>query len=86
MYDKRMSPEFIGWPNEGIEYWNAHWRGQAAQGFFDGMDAAYDYDCAGCGHPNDDICTVWLTGPREGQRIPLDAHGPWTRARLADGV
>jgi hypothetical protein len=20
---------------------------------------------------------VWLTGPRTGQRIPLDAHGPW---------
>jgi hypothetical protein len=21
--------------------------------------------------------SVWLTGPRTGQRIPLDAHGPW---------
>jgi len=29
--------EFIGWPNEGVEYWNAYWRGQAANGFFDGI-------------------------------------------------
>jgi hypothetical protein len=27
--------QFIGWPNEGVEYWNAYWRGQAAHGFFD---------------------------------------------------
>lgn len=28
-------PVFIGWPNEGVEFWNAYWRWQAAQGFFD---------------------------------------------------
>lgn len=30
--------EFIGWPTEGVEYWNAFWRGQAAQGFFNDID------------------------------------------------
>ena len=26
---------FIGWPTEGVEYWNGYWRRQEKQGFFD---------------------------------------------------
>lgn len=27
---------------------------------------------------------VWITGPRAGQRIPLDAHGPWSAVKLEE--
>jgi hypothetical protein len=27
---------------------------------------------------------VWLSGPRATQRIPLDAHGPWTLVRPSE--
>ena len=28
-------PVFLGWPTEGVEYWNAYWRHQEKLGFFD---------------------------------------------------
>lgn len=35
------------------------------------------------GGDGDGFC-VWITGPRAGQRIPLDAHGPWRAVKLVD--
>jgi hypothetical protein len=28
-------PTFIGWPTEGIDFWNGYWRRRAEEGFFD---------------------------------------------------
>jgi hypothetical protein len=49
-----MSVVFIGWPTEGVDYWNAYWRHQEKLGFFDDIQEPppcscldrYDPECA----------------------------------------
>jgi hypothetical protein len=52
---------FIGWPNQGIDYWNGYWRRRADEGFFDDVwadEAKYDVKdvCTSCWYDNCGSC------------------------------